>query len=209
MEIEVRISGNLAAFSRGAATLASQSRKIIRNELQKSGEKLRTDVRKALQAQTGAKRYGTIVKNTRSYLPNDTTFVIATSGRGLPIEEFPLKVSRNEKLRQRWSRREHWKLQGRTGNGRFGKIDSRFDNAKGVTASPWGVSRAFARSFGTDQGPRALVPTKNGGKAIRKLFGPSLPKEIVKGQTARTFHSAARRVGDELIAKLAAVLPKG
>lgn len=69
---------------------------------------------------------------------------------------------------------------------------------KGVSASPWNVARLFKRSF-ANHGYRARL-----GKSrfpIRRLFGPSIPKELVKDESAEAFE----RTGP---AEVARILPR-
>lgn len=78
----------------------------------------------------------------------------------------------------------------------------------GVSAAPWGRRRVFAHTF--------IVPALGGhvferkGKArlpLRKLWGPALPKELVKDQTKAAFETTVavelpRRVAHEIEAVL-------
>lgn len=55
---------------------------------------------------------------------------------------------------------------------------------KGVSASPWSVARMFKRSF-FNRG--YLARTGKARFPIRKLRGPSIPKELVKDQSLEAF----------------------
>lgn len=60
--------------------------------------------------------------------------------------------------------------------------------AKGVSAAPWGKRRVFPHTF---MGPNGHVFVRK-GKArlpIHKLFGPAIPKEMVKDQTEQAFYA--------------------
>src|SRR5579885_2528284 len=62
--------------------------------------------------------------------------------------------------------------------------------AAGVEAAPWGKRRVFAHTF---IGPNGHVFVRV-GKArlpIRKLFGPAIPKEMVRDEAEATFYRAA------------------
>ena len=66
--------------------------------------------------------------------------------------------------------------------------------AKGVSAAPWGKRRLFAHTF---LGPGGHVFVRKGKSRlpIHKLFGPNIPKEMVKDETEATFY----RVSGELL----------
>jgi hypothetical protein len=165
-------------------------------------------VRRALKAQTGVKRYGAIVNATRSFRKG-LAYEIVGTGRGFDIKEFPVRAnaSRSRLLAMRWSRRDHWKLQARRGDGRFGKIKDVGDGGA-VRAAPWAVARVFRRSFVDTKGRyRAMIESK--GKMVsRPLYGAAVWKEIVKGQTLRVFEADAPRALDDAVsATLARFMP--
>jgi hypothetical protein len=162
-------------------------RQILSEGLGEGGDKVRTQVRRALKAQTGVKRYGAVVERVTSF-NSGLTYVICGSGKEMPIEEFPVRAKAGQGA-VRWSSREHWKLQVRESFGKFGKIQ---DVPPEVTASPWGVARTFKRSFVGRKGFRAAIPGGKRGWLARKLFGPSVAKEIVKGQSASAFEVSVR-----------------
>lgn len=61
---------------------------------------------------------------------------------------------------------------------------------KGVSAAPWGKRRVFPHTF---LGPNGHVFVRL-GKArlpIKKLFGPNIPKEMVKDETEAAFFRAS------------------
>lgn len=61
-----------------------------------------------------------------------------------------------------------------------------------VEADPWGVDRVFKRSFFLASGPgRARLTGHH--KPIRKLYGPNLAKELLKGGMADRFYASVRR----------------
>ena len=79
---------------------------------------------------------------------------------------------------------------------------------KPVTAQPWGVSHTFARSFQTSA--QGLYRARLGPKRfpIQSLNGPSVAKEIVKGETAAGFEATAAVTLDRiLIKRLGRLLP--
>lgn len=77
-----------------------------------------------------------------------------------------------------------------------------------VSADPWGVGHTFARSFKTRG--RGLLLAREGGDRlpVRKLYGPSIAKEIVKDETAADFEgSAGPRVEGAVFKRLGRLLP--
>jgi hypothetical protein len=66
--------------------------------------------------------------------------------------------------------------------------------AKGVSAAPWGKRRVFPHTF---IGPGGHIFARKGKSRlpIHKLFGPAIPKEMVKDEAERTFY----RVSGELL----------
>jgi hypothetical protein len=60
-----------------------------------------------------------------------------------------------------------------------------------VTASPWGVARTFKRSF-VKAGGALMARLSRSRFPIRKLFGPSLRKELVKDQSLAAFELGVR-----------------
>ncbi|MFN3890156.1 MAG: hypothetical protein ACK4MV_07140 [Beijerinckiaceae bacterium] len=207
MRIEIRTDAVLARFSRSMDALGDKAKQEMARGLARGGEKLRTPVRRALKEQTSVKRYGTIVSNTRGWLDAGALqYTIEASGKGLPLSEFPHKASRSKRLALRWSAKEHWKLQKRDGGGRFGALPDMNDS--GVSATMWMKKRGFVRSFVHPQrGP--LMQRVAGKKGMRKIYGPSLPKELTIGRTAQTFQRLARSiVVHEIEKRLQRLLPK-
>lgn len=65
-------------------------------------------------------------------------------------------------------------------------------NASGsVTAAPWGVSRTFKRSF-VKVGGSFVARLTSKRFPLRKLYGPSVAKEIVKDQSLEAFEAGVR-----------------
>ena len=180
--------------------------RAIDQGLNEGGDKVRTDVRKALQKTMGVRRYGVIVKGTRSFMVRSTgqtssfavgglhQYMIIGSGKGIPIKEFTTK--------------------GALGPG------------GGVTSNPWATLHKFKRSFG-GKGKiagqfRARLPgpkverTISGGKrgprkvkvsAIRALYGPSIPKEMLHGPVPGLFLiSAGAQVPPAIIKRVSRAL---
>lgn len=199
------VTDNLAVIIAPMDQLGPRAVRAMNEGLREGGDKVRTKVRRALKTQTNVKRYGAIVERTSSYAA-DLTYTIRGSSKPLPIpQEIPTR-GRAGGGWMRWSRREHWKLQGRTSGGRFGPLK---DVKPEVTSSPWAVSRTFQRSFvDPKRGMRAAIPGGSGKWSFRKLFGPSVAKEIVKGQSAAAFNASVRAdVLPPILKRLARVLP--
>ena len=207
MRIEIRTDVILARFGKSIDLMSTKARQEMARGLARGGEKLRTPVRRALKEQTSVKRYGTIVANTRGWLDAGALqYTIEASGKGLPLSEFPHKASRSKQLTLRWSAKEHWRLQKRDSMGRFGALPAMNDS--GVSATMWMKKRGFARSFvHPERGP--LMQRVAGKRSMRKLYGPSLPKELTIGRTAQTFQRLAQStVMDEIEKRLQRLLPK-
>ena len=188
----------VASMLFAATLLASPDRlgRALHEGVRAAGDKTRTVVRKSLHQQMGTKRYGAIVAATRSFIPGPMTYVIEGSGKGLPIIEFPVRGSR--------AKGRTWRDQPRDGAGRFGPLPP--SDIGFVTARPWRVAHTFKRSFVAADGTyKARLP---GSTRKRKLFGPSVAKEIVKGATRAAFETTAPREMDLQIGKrLSRILP--
>ncbi|TPQ51970.1 hypothetical protein C2U72_05570 [Prosthecomicrobium hirschii] len=188
----------VASMLTAATLLASRDRlgRALHEGVRAAGDKTRTVVRKTLHQQMGTKRYGTVVAATRSFIPGQMTYVIEGRGKGLPIIEFPVRGSR--------AKRRTWREQPRDAAGRFGLLPP--TDIGFVTAQPWRVAHTFKRSFVAADGTyKARLP---GSTRKRKLFGPSVAKEIVKGATRAAFEATAPREMDVQIGKrLARILP--
>ena len=197
--IVVTYDGRGVATMLSAATLlASPDRlgRALHDGVRAAGDKTRTVVRKTLRQQMGTKRYGAVVAATRSFIPGPMTYVIEGRGKGLPIFEFPVRGSR--------AKRRTWREQPRDAAGRFGPLPP--SDIGFVTARPWRVARNFKRSFVAQDGTyKARLP---GSQRTRKLFGPSVAKEIVKDAARAAFETTATREMDVQIAKrLARLVP--
>ena len=168
----------------------------IREGLNQGGDKVRTEVRRVLQVQMGTRTYRAITSNTRSIRATGGTLAYQIIGSRTPLEikEFRIQ-SRGPK------RLGDWRDQSRIG-GRFGPIKAQGN----VVAAPWSVSRAFKRSF--DLVGKGLVSTRpaEGGKSRgsrRLLYGPTVAKEMLQGETPRAFvRAAARHVPPIILARL-------
>ena len=68
----------------------------------------------------------------------------------------------------------------------------------GVSAAPWGKRRVFPHSFIGKNGHvfvRGKVDGKRVGRLpIYKLFGPNIPKEMVKDEAEKTFYRETEKL---------------
>lgn len=177
-----------------------------RQSLGGAGDKSRTQVRKALRTQMGTKGIRAINANTSGSVDLlGLAYTLRGVGKGLPIEEFPVRASKSLKALVRWHPREHWKLQvrPRQAGGRFSPIpDEGF--VGGVTASPWRVSRTFQRSYVSEKGYRARTPDGR----TRKLYGPAIGKEIIKDHSLATWEATAiPELERQMVSRLARLVP--
>lgn len=176
----------------------------IRQGLNQGGDKVRTEVRRTLQARMGTKKYGIVVAGTRSIaatggaLGGALSYQIIGSPKPIEIEEFRVQ-SRGAK------RFGDWRDQSRVG-GRFGAIKSKAL----VVAAPWAASRAFKRSFDlVGKGLVAIRPAEagKGRGAQRILYGPSVASEMRSDGVARLFaRAAAQHVPPAILRRLGRTL---
>lgn len=185
--MRIAVSGSMATIIAPLKKLQPMAVRAMQEGLQEGGEKVRTQVRRALKEQTNVKRYGVIVAHVPGHC-NGFIYTIDGVGKGLRIEEFPGRVSKSLKTWVRWSPRQHWRLQERH-QGRFGELPQVSDKGD-VYSIPWGVGRTFVRSFAREDGAlRQAVPS--GGKrkwSFKTLDGPSISKEIIKDKSQAAFY---------------------
>jgi hypothetical protein len=96
-----------------------------------------------------------------------------------------------------------------TGEGKGLPIDEFPVSAPGsVSASPWGVMRKFKRSFVRAGKFVARLSSKR--FPVRRLYGPSIAKEIVKDQSLAAFEAGVRTdIVPEIDKRLARLLSGG
>ena len=181
----------LDAFSADLQGLGKNARREMERGLINGGDKLRTEVRKALKYQTGVIRYGAITQGVRGYLDKgDLSYVIAASGSGLPIRNFKTTATGGRRF-------GNYRDQKRDGSGQFGGLRSK---GGGVTSAVWNAPRTFQRSFRRKDGE--FVAVLPGKRSKRKLFGPSLPKELPVGQSVATWKAGADKILDAVMDRL-------
>ncbi|WP_316173561.1 MULTISPECIES: hypothetical protein [unclassified Bradyrhizobium] len=82
--------------------------------------------------------------------------------------------------------------------------------AGAVTAAPWGVSRTFKRSFVRPDTGALSARTTSKRFPVRKLYGPNMAKEVVKGQSLAAFEvGVSTDVLPAIERRLARLLAKG
>ncbi len=171
----------------------------MREGLKSAGGKMRTMVRKSVHKQANTKKYGSITKRVVGVLHHGglMAYHIRGSKKAMPIEEIKGLRVRGE------VRTGTWEDQTRTRSGRFEKIEGL---AKGfVSARPWGNPHRFQRSY--RHATRGLVAGV-GQAGLRPLYGPSIAKEVVQGETLEMFErDAGRLIEKEVAKKLARLLP--
>ena len=155
------------------------ARRVLRaigDGLNEGGDKVRTQVQKALWKQTGVVKYTSVTKRMHTLRASQATggglrYQIIASGKGIPIKEFKVSAGKS-----------------------------------GVVAFPWAVEHDFKRSFALS-GARYKARVGAARFPIRSLFGPSLPKELVKEASAATFlREAEREVPAAILKRLARLL---
>ncbi|WP_336801794.1 hypothetical protein [Kaistia sp. MMO-174] len=206
MEIEISLKGGaLEGWARAFREMPTKAKREFENGLSDGGLKLRTQVRLALRAQMSTRTAAPINQRTPSKLDRSgLTFTIYGVGKGLPINAFPVRMSRSKRAMVRWSPRQHWRLQPRDAAGRFGKIEDTPDAA--VSAMVWGSLHAFQRSFVGPRGPRAIRGGEKG--RVRQLYGPAVSKELNRDQSLAAFQRGIAEIIEPSIARrLAALLP--
>lgn len=138
-------------------SLAPGVQRAVSQALSNSGDKVRTQVRHALQRETGAKKYATIVERTGGYMdpPGSWRYVIFVSGRANSIAAFSARAARGGIVAAPW----------------------------GVSRL---FQRSFVMPHSDRWNPsnfRARLPD---GK-LRRLYGPNLAKEVTVGRMPMVF----------------------
>lgn len=96
MRIEVKLSGaGIDQFASKVAALGASAPTEMARGLNDAGDKVRTQVRRALKVQMGVTKYGIVVDATSSIpaRPGGLVYKITGDGKGLPIKDFPVSAS--------------------------------------------------------------------------------------------------------------------
>jgi hypothetical protein len=178
-------SSDLKQLERALDKMQAKLPQAITRGLNEGGDKVRTQVQRALQKQTGLVRYASVTKRVRTARagiglapksgigpprPGSMSYMIIVSGKPpTKPDEFRTRVT--------------------TGPG------------GGVTIWMWGRAIKFKRSFQQKfkLGPRARLGAER--DKIRGFDGPNLAKEAVKDQTAEAFFRTADAVVVPIVEK--------
>jgi hypothetical protein len=158
-----RFHNVLAALGRADATLA------MARALNRQGDKARTEVRRALAAQlgVGVRIVRRAMRTKRAFAKTGRLeYEIESTGKPLSLTYF--------KARQ---------------------------TLKGVSAAPLNQRQLFAKSFNTGgsfkkgrkpvMGGHVFIRTTSKRWPVEKLYGPSVPEQMVRGASLAAFESAA------------------
>ncbi len=160
LQFEVGI-GDLESLSGLMRQIGNQAPNAIRRALNWTGDKARTKVVRALARQTGTK-YATVRRAllTRRANYGAMAYRIVAFGGFLSLKEFAPRQRRD-----------------------------------GVSAAPWGKRVVFKHAFiSTAMGGNVFVREMGGtGRVprlpVRQLWGPALPRELLKGETQKLFET--------------------
>lgn len=185
LRITVTVDGNVLVYAQRLQRLSTQVERAEREGLQEGGNLTRTGVRKSLREQMGTKTTGPITRSTSGGLSGPKAYTIKGWGKGLPIRDFPVRGGR--------TMHGNWRDQPRNSAGRWGPLQIKGS----VTAEPWRVSHQFWQSFRLGG---EFVARRQDGR-IQKLYGPSVPKELTKDQTAAYFEGTAAQLVSQAVFK--------
>jgi hypothetical protein len=172
-DVMSRFGKQLAKLSEGRA------KSLMSKALNTEGNKGRTQVRRALMAQTGIKSHQ-ISKAIRTIKagPGHLQYKIEGTGNETNISMFGLKV--------RWKKVAS--IKGRKGM-----------RVQEVTASPWNRTRTFPGAFSIGKfGGKVYKRTTGDRGPLKPLFGPDVARELVKEKTRAAFEDIAPKVATEV-----------
>jgi hypothetical protein len=144
----------------------------IARGLNEGGDRVRTQVQRTLQKQTGLLKYASVTKRARTIraFPGGLGYSIVVSGKpATKPAEFRTRVT--------------------TGSG------------GGVTIWMWGVAHKFKRSFQQKLKGGLRMRIGEDRLPLRGFDGPNLAKEAVKDQTAEAFFRTADAVVAPIVEK--------
>lgn len=92
MRVTVTLDATVERFASRLSALPIKARRAMVEGLNEGGDLERTQVRRALRAQTGVIKAGAITSrtSTRRASGGNLTYVIGGTGKGMPIKEFPV-----------------------------------------------------------------------------------------------------------------------
>ena len=148
-------------LNRDLKRLSAKIPQAIARGLNEGGGKVRTKVQHALQRQTGLVKYRSVTSRIQTISASPTKLNYQIIAMGRPA--IPIKEFR-VKL-----------------------------GPHGVVAFPWAKEHDFKRSFLGNGRVSGAFMARTGMKRfpVRRLFGPSLAKELDKDESAQAFNSGA------------------
>lgn len=193
----ITIEADVSGLTKTAALLreaGNQTPTVIRRAVNRVGDKARTMVVRTLSKQVGTMQAAIkrVLVITRGTVRGTSNYRIKASGAHISLKEFGAKQHR-----------------------------------AGVSAAPWGKRRVFPRSFIIPSlgghvfsrvGPkRIMMRGRYAGKSrqpLHKLYGPAIPNEMVKAETAAAFLALVRtqlpaEIAHQIAAILAGHAPRG
>lgn len=193
-QVIVRLEGEgIDRLHRAAARLGEQGELEMRRGLSNGGRKLTTQVKRALVRQTNVKKRAVDRRVSGYYDAALNAYVIRAVGKGVTLDE--VQGTRAGAYTPRDPRD-----QPRDARGRFA-VWPNPKLARGLVSSAmWNNPRRFAWSY-FDGRYRSAPPDK----PRHTLYGPSVPKELVKGQSLAAFHTGTGIVLAEIERRIARV----
>ena len=178
--ISIRIDpAGFEPFMRQVSRIEAAIPRAIAQGLNEGGDKVRTQVMRTLWKQTGLTRYASVTSRVRTARAHEGGLSYQIVVPGKP----PIPIT-------------EWPVTVRTGPG------------GGVDAKTWGVDHLFKRSF-QEAGGALRARTTSKRFPIRKLYGPSLAKELVseRGTVPTVFiATASAEVPRAILKRLAKVM---
>lgn len=182
MQVVIRADEHLARYANQLGALgAGQAARLMAMALNSEGMIGRTRVYAALMQQTGIRKQAvTKAVKTIKAGSNRLQFKLIASSPYTNVAMFGGKQGRFNKVAGIASRKA---MRVRT-----------------PSASPWNVGRSFPGTFmiPTKKGKRIFIRTGNKRYPFRHVWGPSLPREIVKAESLAEFNTIAPKVGIEV-----------
>jgi len=172
MAVAVSIQFDAAAARKALAGAQVKIQAAIAQGINEGGDKVRTQVRRAMREQTSLKRLNSVTSRQRTIraFPGSLAYSIVFTGKPTKPEEFALKVTKGP--------------------------------GGGVAVTMWGGEHKFKRSFQIAGASGAFGLRARMGRdrlPIRSFDGPNLAKEAAKGQVLETFESLALTVVSPMI----------
>jgi hypothetical protein len=165
-------SSDLKRLIRQLDRVQAKLPQAIARGVNEGGDKVRTQVQRALQQQTSLVRYGSVTKRTRTAraFPGALSYSIVVAGKP------PTKPA---------------EFRTRVTMGKGG----------GVTIWMWGVAHKFKRSFQQKLKGGLRMRLDSARLPIRGFDGPNLAKEAVKDRAAKAFFDTTAAVVAPIVEK--------